>query len=77
MCFNYTKYTPIVAYVNYKIQITFVKATKYKIGLRNTLNVFQIQHFKYLYLNYSINGQYKGVGLHRINWTDGEGEQWT
>jgi len=44
MYFSYTK--NIELYFNYKIQITFVKATQYKIGL--LVNVFQIQYFKLL-----------------------------
>ena len=36
----------IQLYFNYKIQITFVKATKYKI--QNTLNVFKIHVFQLL-----------------------------
>jgi len=39
MYFNYTKYIPIV--FNYKIQITFIKATKYKV--------------LYMYFKYSIS----------------------
>jgi len=42
MYFNYTKYLPIV----FQLQITVVKATKYKI--QNTLNVFKIHVFQLL-----------------------------
>ena len=40
-------------YFNYKIQITFVKLTKYKI--QNTWNVFQLLVFQLLYNTAQIN----------------------
>ena len=50
MYFNYTKYIPIV----FQLQNTNYFCQDHKIqNTKNTLNVFQIQYFNYLYFNYS------------------------